>query len=326
MADLSLLTKWALKNAKNFNISAIRFKWVDTWLPGFFDYRVKLTVREKEYIGRGTDLNENIAFDKALAEAVERMAVSDMDFPWATAAHVNYNEACIAAYRELLTIDRVLCHHFCKIPFKNISLKILDGLILSKNLIYQLSKNNLHLELCELRPVKDSVIVAAFIWSEIEDKDRVKGIVSGFGCASKIEEAALHATIECLRTALPVFFGNLTPQEWELKQIKGNPRWHFWMAQKVEAKNFLKNVLLQYNKSNSLDEENISIKDVSFTQINSLYELIPDIPLKVVKATSEVLIQPQFGKIEVDDKLIKRLKIFAGKLIIPELNVPHFYD
>lgn len=178
MADISGLTKWALKNSKKFNISAVKLSWINTWLPGFFDYRIKLEIDKNIYTGRGIDLSENTAFDKALAEAFERAAVRSLDSPWATAAYPDYTGATERAYRELVCIDRVLCHHFCKIPFRKIPLKILSNVISIRKLSKILEENSLHLELCELRPVIDCVVVGAFIWSI--KKSLIKGIVSGF--------------------------------------------------------------------------------------------------------------------------------------------------
>lgn len=149
-----------------------------------------------------------------------------------------------------------------------------------------------------------------------------------FGCESKLKDAALHAVIECLRTAVPVFYGNITPEEWEIKPIKGNPRWHFWMAQKTEAKDFLIKNLLNYDKTadKTWKVEKISIDNAKFREVATLASTVPNLPLKVVQAYSEVMLEPQFGEVVADRRLMRRLEIFAGGHVVPEIKVPHFYD
>ena len=304
MADFSQLTNWAAGNSAGFNISLTKLSWIDDWLPGFFDYRAKLKIGSRTYAGRGIDAKEDIACDKALAEALERAAVADMASPWATAAYPEEAGAAERAYRELVCIDRVLCHHFCRIPFKSLKMESLAGSVSADVLSRGLRKNGFHLELCELRPVSDAVVVAAFIWSERARK--VKGMVSGFGCEKKAEDAAVHAVIECLRTAVPVFCGELIPEPWELRCVRGNPRWHFWMAQKQEAKDFLINNLLT-SRCGFLpvgDAEKISLEDAVLNKVRSLESTIPDMPVHIMQASSPKLLRPQFGEILMDERFL----------------------
>lgn len=326
MADFSKVTAWALKNTAGYNISITKLSWINEWLPGYFDYRAKIKIGNEVYAGRGIDVKEDIACDKALVEALERAAVSNMPAPWATAAYPNYPGAAERAYRELVCIDRVLCHHFCKKRFKPVDLAILNDGISPNSLKSVLSKHRLNMKLCELQPVLDASVVAAFIWSE--RSHQVKGIVSGFGCEKTLAAAASHALIECLRTAVAVFCGNLVPEPWELRCVPGNPRWHFWMAQKEEAKYFLINSLLPASADHNIpwNTEKISFKDVSLAEVSSLAPLISDLPVRIVQASSEIMLKPQFGVISMDEQFLQRLESFAGARITPEKLVPHFYD
>ena len=326
MADFSKVTAWAVKNTARFDISIIKLSWIDEWLPGYFDYRAKLKIGKDVYAGRGIDVKEDIACDKALAEMLERAAVSNVPAPWATAAYPGYPGAAERAYRELVCIDRVLCHHFCKKRFKPVDITALNGGISPNRLKSVLSKHGLNLELCELQPVLDASVVAAFIWSE--RSHQVKGIVSGFGCEKKLADAASHALIECLRTAVVVFCGNLVPAPWELRCVPGNPRWHFWMAQKEEAKDFLINNLLPTSANQNIpwNTEKISFKDVSLTEVSSLATLIPDLPVRIIKASSATMLKPQFAVISMDEQFMQRLERFEGSRITPEKLIPHFYD
>lgn len=325
MADLSAITAWAVNNSARHNITLTKLAWIDEWLPGFFDYRVKLRVGTEVYAGRGIDTNENTACDKALAEALERAAVADMPSPWAAAAYPGYTGAAERAYRELVSIDRVLCHHYCKEPFRLLDLSILKKPFPPDLIKRMLVQHGLHLVLCELRPVSDATVAAAFIWSEREH--RVKGIVCGYGCEIELPDAAAHALIECLRTAVAVFGGDVTPEPWETKCVPGNPQWHFWMAQKEEAKNFLARHLLPASTTQTLwKPEQLSQDDVELKEISSMGNQIKDLPVRIVQATSPKLLRPQFGNISMDAEFLGRLDIFHGARVTPEETVPHFYD
>ncbi|HAH31987.1 MAG TPA: hypothetical protein DCL44_06710 [Elusimicrobia bacterium] len=326
MADFSRITDWAVKNAAALNISVTKQSWINEWLPGLFDYRVKLKIGKTIHIGRGIDAQENTACDKAVAEALERAAASNLSYPWATAAYPDYAGAAERAYRELVCIDRVLCHHFCRVKFSVINIETLDWNISIARLKKVLRKHELHLELCELRPVLDASVSAAFIWSAKEH--RVKGIASGFGCEKRLKDAAVQAIIECLRTAIPVFFGDITPEPWEIIRTPGNPRWHFWQAQKQGARNFLVSNLLPGNNENGglQNLENISMNDAVISEIDSLKPAIPDLPVRIAQASSPKLLRPQFGEILMDEPALRRLEIFAGASMTPEMVVPHFYD
>lgn len=326
MADFSTITAWAVKNTARHEISLTKLSWINDWLPGFFDYRAKVRVGTGVYFGRGIDTHENTACDKALAEALERAAVAEMPSPWAAAAYPELAGASERAYLELVSIDRVLCHHYTKIPFARLDFSILEKPIDINAIKHALGAHGLHLELCELRPVTDAAVAAAFIWSERDHP--VKGIVCGYGCKIDLPSAVSHALIECLRTAAAVFCGEVAPEPWETKCTPGNPRYHFWMAQKEAAKDFLNNTLLPLipRGNPSWQPENISRADVSLEEIYTLNGHITELPVKVVQATSAALIRPQFGKIFMDTQFLQRLEQFAGKKVAPETDIPHFYD
>ncbi|HBB66625.1 MAG: hypothetical protein A2049_01870 [Elusimicrobia bacterium GWA2_62_23] len=326
MADFSAITAWAAANSARHEISLTKLSWINEWLPGFFDYRAKIRVGASVYFGRGIDAEENIACDKALAEALERAAVAEMASPWAAAAYPEFDGAAERAYRELLSIDRVLCHHYSKTPFKTLALDVLEKPVSRTAVAKALGARGLHLQLCELRPATDATIAAAFIWSERAHP--VKGIVCGYGCEKTLPAAAAHALIECLRTAAAVFCGEITPEPWETRCTPGNPRYHFWMAQKEAAKIFLTATLLPSGaRGNSpWQPENISRTAASYKEIPGPMSLIPELPVKIVQAASAKLLKPQFGEIFMDAQFLQRLERFSGKKVIPETDPPHFYD
>jgi hypothetical protein len=326
MENSKRLIDWAISNSKKLNLEVTTVEWINEWLPGYFDYQIKIKLNNNPYTGRGIDINESLAFAKGLAEALERFAVSFLQNRWCSAAYYDYNEAAQRAYYELLTIDRVLCHHFCKKKFRMLSfdeIKLIDGI---NHLIKMLEKHQLKMGIYELKPGMDAKVVSTLIWST-NPNHSIQGFVAGFGCDRNLKDAIIHSILECLRNAAAIFVGGLKAEPEELFCSPTNPRWHFWQALKKESREYLEKYLIpKPGEEINLEVEYISINDVNFTQINTLNSIFPDIPLVFVQATSDKLIKPQFGKFFPDTHTIKRLKVFNGGPLEIDTNIPpHFY-
>lgn len=323
---MAALREWAIKNFKVLNIKVEKYRWIDKWLPGYFDYAVEIYVRGKKFRGRGIDNKEETAFDKAIAESVERAVVwfSDLEYPWATSAYPDLEGAKERAYWELLGIDRTICHHLCRVKAKKISLDILDGKIDLDRFNFLLRKNRIYFELYEFRPTLDSKSVFAISYSP---NSRIGGFISGFGTDKDIKRACLHAIFECLRTAVVAFFDDIKPERSiEYLKERREPRWHFWKAQEKASLDYLKKYIIpEEGEEIILKTEDISIKDCDFITLNNSKEIFFDIPLYFAQAKSDKLITPQFGEIILDPKTQKRLEAFNEDICEIELNIPHFY-
>ncbi len=325
MANTQGLIDWGISNASKLNLHVTRVEWIDDWLPGYFDYEVKIKFKNMECVGRGIDASEPQAFAKGLAEALERLALSFCENPWCAAAYYDFEGAAQRAYRELLGIDRVLCHHFCRRKFRALPPQALGFLPAQTNLFELLGKYSLDLGFYELKPGADSKVCAAFMWSKNKNCS-IPGFVAGFGCDTDIESAGLHAFLECARSAVAVFIGGAMPPKEELIQRPGNPRWHFWQAQSAASMRYIEeNLLSSLDEEKRFETENISIKDVAFMEINTLNSIFPDIPLVFVQASSARLIKPQFGEFKGDAATMRRLEIFNGGPVRVDASVPHFY-
>ena len=316
-----------MANSAKLNLRADKYNWVENWLPGFFDYGAIISVNNKEYSGRGIDKNEKIAFEKASAEALERAAVelSRLDMPWSTAAYPTLPGAKEKAYYELLGIDRVLCHHFCRKKMRRMSWEETGGFFPDRSLLQSIKSNEIGLELYELRPAKDARSVCAISYGG--GKYKFKGFLAGFGTDKDVKSAAAHAVIECIRTAAACLFTDYKPKEdLEVMKRRGEPRWHFWMAQKPENLEHLqKNLLPSPGTNVALEPENISISDVSFSTITSLGGLFPGIPLEFAQARSGKLLTPQFGEFSGTAEVMSRLHAFNGGTVNVDAEMPHFY-
>ena len=324
MANSSVVD-WAIANASKLNLEATKVTWVDEWLPGYFDYQVKIIIDGQVYLGRGIDSNEDIAFAKSVAEGLERAAASALKDPWATAAYPDFHGARERAYFELLGIDRVLCHHYCRRRSRVLEQEVVGTSFPARRFFEMLRKNRLEITLLELTPSSDAKVAGAFV-SSIDPESPIKGFVKGYGVEKTLEEAVSHAVIECMRNSVAVFLGGAKPDPGELSCRPTNPRWHFWMAQTAESmKYFRANFISKPETKSQLAPENISINNTGFTRINTLDSIFPDVPLVFVQAYSDKLIRPQFGEFTADEHTVKRLEIFNGGPVNVDATVPHFY-
>lgn len=325
MENTQGLIDWGLANASRLGLHVTRVEWIDEWLPGYSDYQIKLEYAGAIHTGRGIASTEPLAFAKGLAEALERLAMSFRENPWAAAAYYDAEGTSLRAYRELLGIDRALCHHFCGHKPRQFSPAELRFLPAAGRVETMLKKHSLELDIYELRPATDARVCAAFMWSK-DSKKGVPGFVAGFGCDVDLESAATHAFLECARNAVAVFSGKASPPEEELVRRPGNPRWHFWQARTAAGLKHLKeNFLPRQGEVVQFSTENISIKDVSFTAVKTLRGTFPDLPLCFVQASSDKLLKPQFGEFRGDTATMRRLEEFNGGPVIANTAAPHFY-
>ena len=92
-------------------------RWPDFIPSVFVDIETELKVHDQLYLGRGVDLDINIAKDKALSEAIERYCCQIHNINSnGVAAHTNQDFAYQNAKLELLERDAFFCHYFGKIP------------------------------------------------------------------------------------------------------------------------------------------------------------------------------------------------------------------
>lgn len=188
------LIDWALKNADKLHLKVTRLTGIGEWLPAHFDYHVAMTVDGAGVFGRGTDADEPRAFLKAVSEAVERAACQGLEYPWATATHSDRQQASLRAYRELLGMDRALCHHFTGTRVRPLELAALNYGGMADSLSTTCRKYGVILRLCELRPAADTRVVAAYAWRP--GPGNPPGVLSGYGCAETVSEAGRQASMK----------------------------------------------------------------------------------------------------------------------------------
>lgn len=329
MANLSSLNKWIISNQNRLELDVTKITWTKEWLPKYFDYKIQIKINEINYVGRGLDKDESIAFDKAAAESLERAAVdiANLDSAVGFAAHPDLKMAKYRAYFELLGFDRVFCHHHSRCQFDYLPLEITERQLPIKSLKKQLLQHDLILSLYEMQPTSDAKSATAFIWCCNNDNISKPGFVSGFGCDFSIESAAIHAVLECLREGIAVFIEKqqCSPELLSKLEMANDPQWHFWINQNNKRKEELfENIVPSTSCKKILNMENIAFETIKFKEIESLSSIFQDLPIKIVQAQSDHLAHPQFGNIELSEHNKKRLAIFYPSLINP-VRIPHFY-
>ncbi len=324
MENTAPLINWVLKNKKKLNIKVTRLNWTDSWLPGFHDYQTEMTIHDQTFIGRGTDQNEELAFGKSISEIFEGLATSFSPINAVTgiAAHPDINIAKENAYLELLAFDRAFCHYYSQMPFKIIDLSVLENKSQFEKIKFKLENRDLCLNIYELTPTLDAVIVVAFIWNY---KIPNKGFVAGFGCSKNLNSATYHAVLECLRESVAIFIYN-QPLPKNLNNLFANnrPEWHFWNNLNLNSLTYLQTNLIK-NHVSLLPTENINISTVNFNHVKEVNQMFEDLPIYVVSSESEKLITPQFGNFSITEKNSERLSLFKKENIVINFSQSHFY-
>lgn len=322
------LTDWMLANAGKLSLRVTRLTGIEEWLPGYFDYHIRFSVSGKEAAGRGTDADEARAFLKAASEAVERFACQGLEYPWASATHSDRKQAGFRAYRELLGMDRAMCHHLTGKKVRLLELSVLNNPGVESFLRNACEKHGIKIQLCEMRPSTDSVIAAAYAWN-LAGRG-LPGVLSGHGVGDSLPEACHQALIECLRKVGPIFINKRKPGEGlpELKKSR-SPWWHIWkMSMDPAGLAYLKNELFSEDaQCNGFAREGISAADVSLTEITGFKKIFPDVPCTVMQAYSDKLLRPQFGEAILDRAALARLSAFCSpeRYERLEIEIPHMY-
>ena len=204
MEDKKRLSQWLLDNYKELELKATQVKWVREWLPGFSDFEVSITISGKVHRGRGIDRNQNLAFTKAGAEALERAICNENKIlSCGVATHTDLESAKLNAKTELIERDRFFCHYLTQTPFKKITTNV-SGIDLS-SLREKLKIHDVTIKIFEMKPLNGIKSAACL------SHGKKTGVVLGLGASENKETAIKKSLIECLTNTIASLSGKLSP-------------------------------------------------------------------------------------------------------------------
>ena len=190
MENTEEIINWALRDGPKLNLQATYYRGLDEYFNNIFDIKVTFSFNSQTFAGRGTDLDEDVAFCKALSEAVEHLACDYYNIPTTSglSAHVQIELAKTHARNELIEHDAFLAHFLLGLQIS----KIDPGV---KNLFIQ---DKIKIEVFHLchSPVGEGVMVLA---NGLE-ADNPFGYIIGTSFKQNMQDAIPHAHIEVART------------------------------------------------------------------------------------------------------------------------------
>ena len=325
MATTEKLIKYMLDNQEALDLEVEHFNWTKSWGLNLYDLEVKITIDDRFFTGRGTDENQELAFCKASAEALERATVfySPLKNSNGVAAHIDRSKAIEASKNELLERDIYLCHYLTTIPMKRIDYdKIAKKDKIIKGIIVKLAAKELDLHILEMNSALDNIhtiCVAVFG----EQSTSPFGMTIGFGTNADLITAIKSALFESMR--------NVSNFMENPKDIPAIDVIQFWASETITGREhlqlsksfiFTSHVKDYFEKSNHTYENTYSWN----TEVNAIVteEVVADIPLlnnaplHVYYSSSDKVQDLYFGEINEDKINLSRLSQFAGKEVAIE--------
>lgn len=213
MASQHELRKWILKNQDILDLEVRELTWIRSCYPGMLDLDVSISIDGREFKGRGSDQNEDVALGKAVCEAIERFMCWERKIS-STGVAGHFDECAARENARLEYVERAsLSFHFknrtslLQVAKKEISINVLGRNQSAQFHTFQISSPLDHvIRLCLVEGVN-----YAF---------RFGGIL-GLGCA-KTESAALQkAELECMRSVSALSDFEISPiSQLEFREIE----------------------------------------------------------------------------------------------------------
>ncbi|MGK5084249.1 hypothetical protein WDW37_13215 [Bdellovibrionota bacterium FG-1] len=323
MAHPSRLSLWAFLHRETLQLQVTEFAWPKQLDLKLSDIEVRLTLDNRPFTGRGTAATSELAFDIALAEALERGVQYSARQSGQTyagfAAHITEELASQSSIQELIERDSFFCHFYTQTPF----LEEIDPSILGEaweQISKYLKKHQTALRSFRMRTPNG--FTGVFTAANGPHASRPFQLILGLGCSSEenlpLLKALQSSIWECLRN-LTAWLENISERALTLSEFLSlphpGPKEHQSLAMSLDHRTGIDSLFpttamptlaSEVQGTNSgLASDLIQTKRIPFPTKN-----IPAPPLVFMGATHPEAIQTQFGKSHFSDQKLGRLKRF----------------
>ena len=321
------LSQWLLNHDKDLSMGVKHFRWVDDWLPGFYDLEVSINVGEGVFKGRGFSKSSTLAFTKAGAEALERSICGEYEISsCGLAAHTDPHLAKLYAEEELIERDRFFCHYLTKTPFQEISSGNLtsllpDGVDLQR-ICRKLKDHSIEIAIFEMAPLNG---IHSFVCMS---RGSSTGLVIGLGATSKHPPtlAIEKAITECLSNTVAALHKKVPSLKMSdfinAKNFDASDHRRLYLGEK---KLFLENQWLFDGNQQRRHVECIDTKYFRFREFAFKHPLLKEAPIYIFQCYSSYLQSAFFGETGPENIHLERLNKFVGRPIqMEDINsIPH---
>lgn len=322
------LANWAITHSSQLNVKVTSMDWPKRLNLEVYDFEVSLCFNEKEYIGRGTDINSNVALTKAIGESIERFIIFENGLETSNGVAIHtLSEAAISNSKiELYERSSFLSHYLTSSTFFHFPEEQIETDIYfkAKNFL-----NNLGIDL-NLSLMKGFPGVYFTVCYAIGKNYRNPfGVVIGLGSAFKLQDSILKSIFECLRTtmsiALTPHFNSITLEEFNRIEIY-HPKDHQQLAlntQYFDSISDIFNFKMNYENLEKITDSELYTIRVNELKIPQIFGL--DSLIFAFHSESSTFQNHYLGKTtEKKVNLIHLSKFSENKIAMENINkIPH---
>ena len=306
---LNLFNSWFLGHHKELGLQVFQVTWVKDWLPGFYDFEIFIRIRNKTYIGRGIDSDEDLAFAKSGAEAIERSICDEHRISsCGVAVHTDRLLAQLNAKNELIEKDQFFCHYLVRKPFKIIESESDIPNIDFHRIQHKLKKHGIEIQIFEMLTVNNTRSIICL------SKGKKIGLILGLGTSEDLREAKQKAISECLINTVATLRGKVQPISLDDFMRLASPPTVYHRRVHLKNKALIQNHDWMWKGDNSpTKNETFNVDRFQYIEMRSKDILLKNVPLIAIQCVNPDLQRSFYGPFDKRYINMNRLRKFLGK-------------
>ncbi|OYZ23506.1 MAG: hypothetical protein B7Y39_04160 [Bdellovibrio sp. 28-41-41] len=280
MANYEGLNRWILDSAEILNLQVTQLDWIHEYFQSHYDLDVKVEIGSKTYIGRGADLDSNLALVKGVCESIERYVCDENKISsTGVAGHLSFDLAKENALLEYIERVSIWSHFSQKNGMKLIS---------SEELCVDTKDyGKIAFTLLQFEMIAPFGFVGIFTLAHGLDSGVNIGGIMGAAVARDIHIAQKKSKIECLRNISALKVDSILPTSFErLKEIN-NPTSEDSKGLLFDpnyCKGLIENLSLKHDMSLDLK---LDVNTLNFSKLNYSSPSLKECPLKFVRCLDQ---------------------------------------